>query len=217
MWISWRREYSPGETLTFEDKVEVFYEQTIGWQLHIADLIANGGTTYPGFKPYKPEYSVPNIRHSGFAVLHICLSYLELIGSLVIPSKSSTTESFQAGIRDVFPDLLNNPLTKDKMFWRLYDGARCGLYHEGRTRPGVCLGQPSDGSAIAYDSQNDVIVISPERLPPVLKEHLEQFKKRLLDTANVELRHRFEHRFDTGFTRGGQGSQKIRKCKLCSR
>jgi hypothetical protein len=68
-------------------------------------------------------------------------------------------------------------------------------------RPGVGLGQPPDGNAIAYDPQSDMIGISPERLPLVLKAHLEQFRRALLDPANTQLRNRFERRFDTGFTR----------------
>jgi hypothetical protein len=69
--------------LTYEQKVDVFYEQTLGWRLHIADLIANGGTTFGQCKPPQPGYAVRSIWHSGFAVLHICLSYFELVGSLV--------------------------------------------------------------------------------------------------------------------------------------
>src|SRR6266566_2699046 len=74
---------SVGSRLTFEEKVDVFYEQTLGWQLHIADLVANGGTTFGEFKLGTPGYDVLSIRHSGFAVLHMCLSYIEMIGSLV--------------------------------------------------------------------------------------------------------------------------------------
>jgi hypothetical protein len=44
MWITWKHEETDFEApLTFEQKVDVFYEQTLGWQLHIADLVANGG------------------------------------------------------------------------------------------------------------------------------------------------------------------------------
>ena len=96
MWITWKHEDTDFVApLTFEQKVDVFYEQTLGWQLHIADLVANGGTTFGEFKLGKDGYSVPRIRHSGFAVLHICLSYLELIGSLVTatPRTSPTSQS----------------------------------------------------------------------------------------------------------------------------
>lgn len=70
----------------------------------------------------------------------------------------------------------------------------------GPDATGRRLGQPPDGGAIAYDPRNDIIGISPERLPRVLKAHLEQFKQALLNPTHVELRRRFERRFDTGFT-----------------
>jgi len=184
----------------------VFYEQTLGWQLHIADLIANGGTTFGERLGHEPEgefsngYSVPSIRHSGFAVLHICLSYFELVGSLVTSGPSSSIETFEAGVRRILPGLLDGP-TGAPVLARLYEGARCGLYHEGRTRLGVGLGQPPDGSPIAFDSSSGMIGISPERLPRVLKAHLEQFRLELLDPVNLALRRRFERRFDMGFVK----------------
>lgn len=201
MWISWKHEDTDFVApLTIEQKVDVFYEQTLGWQLHIADLLANGGTTFGEFKLGQDGYSVPSIRHSGFAVLHICLSYIELVGSLVETQPQSLTERFATGARAI-PGLIDTAHTADAVFARLYDGARCGLYHEGRTRPGVGLGPPSDGNAIASDPEGNAIGFSPESLPTVLKAHLEQLKRQLLDPANVQLRRRFERRFDAGFTR----------------
>jgi len=42
MWISWKhQETDYSFPLGFENKVEIFYDQILGWQLHIADLIAN--------------------------------------------------------------------------------------------------------------------------------------------------------------------------------
>jgi hypothetical protein len=201
MWITWRHEHADfASPLTFDEKVEVFYEQTLGWQLHIADLIASGGTTFGEFKNGSAGYQVPSIRHSGFAVLHICFSYIELIGSLVQKSGRSAIKTFEAGLR-VIPGLIDASHINEVVVEKLYDGVRCGLYHEGRTRPGVGLGQPPDGTAMAYDSHHAVIGISPERLPRVLKSHLDQFKQDLLDVRNAELRARFEDRFDSGFAR----------------
>jgi hypothetical protein len=34
--------------LTVEQKIDIFYEQLWGWQLHVADLIANGGDALEG-------------------------------------------------------------------------------------------------------------------------------------------------------------------------
>lgn len=203
MWMSWRHLKSDyPHPLTFEQKVEVFYEQTLGWQLHIADLIANGGTTFGESSPARPGYEVRAIRHSGFAVLHICLSYFELVGSLV-SSRSphlSDTEKFNAGVRRVLPGLFKGTSDDDALLKCLYKGARCGLYHLGRPRPQIGLGQPRDGSPIAFDFRSSTVIISPELLPVMLKAHLENFKAELLDPANLGLRKEFEKRFDEGFT-----------------
>lgn len=199
MWITWKHETQdfPAQ-LSFEDKVEIFYEQTLGWHLHIADLVANGGTTFGEFKAGKPGYTVRPIRHSGFAVVHLCLSYLELVGSLESPKPLRPTKAFIAGVKSM-PALIDVATVSNRALSKLYDRARCGLYHEGRTRAGVGLGFPPDGRPMAYHSSNDLFNVNPERLPPVLKAHLAQLRTRLLDPTNTSLRQRFEQRFDAGF------------------
>jgi hypothetical protein len=202
MWMSWKHRKSDfPNPLTFEQKVEVFYEQTLGWQLHIADLVANGGTTFGEVNPAHAGYEVRNIRHSGFAVLHICLSYFELIGTLVpsMVARPSDTDKFKAGVKAVLPSLFKGASDDDALLKVLYKGARCGLYHLGRPRAHVGLGQPQNGSPIEYDSKSGTVIISPERLPVVLKQHLETFKADLLNPANTALRNEFQKRFDKGF------------------
>lgn len=199
MWISWRHQRSDFQTpMTYEQRVEVFYEQTLGWQLHIADLVANGGTTFEQVNTSQPGYEVPSIRHSGFAVLHVCLSYFELIGS-IISSDMSSTKRFQAGVKDVLPELFKGTPDDNTLLTLLYKCARCGLYHSARPGAPVGLGQPSDGKALAFDVRNGNVVISPERLPKALKAHLAEFKDRLVDPANLRIRQQFQTRFDQGF------------------
>ena|ERR1039458_7797900 len=202
MWMSWKHRKSDyPNPLIFDQKVEVFYEQTLGWQLHIADLVANGGTTFGESNPAQAGYEIRSIRHSGFAVLHICLSYFELIGTLVTSNaaRPNDTARFKAGVKAVLPNLFKGTSDDDALLRVLYKGARCGLYHLGRPRAHVGLGQPEDGSPIAYDSKSGTVIISPERLPVVLKNHLETFKAELLNPANIALHNEFEKRFDEGF------------------
>jgi hypothetical protein len=195
MWISWKHEDTDfTHPLTFDEKVDLFYEQTLGWQLHIANLIANGGTTFGELKQGKPGYKVDAIRHSGFAVLHICLSYFELVGSIVLPSKLSDTDTFKAGVRRVFPVVFTGSADSEDALKRLHKGARCGLYHAGRTRNRVGL---SDSKVIAYDTHG--VTVSPKLLPKELKAHLHTFKLELLNPANVALRNQFVKLFDKGF------------------
>jgi hypothetical protein len=194
MQITWKHSDTDFQhPLSFEDKVEVFYQQALGWQLHMADLTANGGRLLDG------SSEVPPLRHSGFAVLQICLSYFETVGHYEqkIPRKSSPRKYFNAGVRSVFPHLLASDNRVEGLLKILYEGARCGLYHNSRTMPGVGLGQPPEGSAIAYDGRQ--LAISPERLTKALKEHLERFRNELLAGNDAVLRRNFERRFDQDF------------------
>ena len=178
--------------LMIEKKIDIFYQQILGWQLHVADLIVNGG------EPLGSGARVECIDHSGFAVLQICLSYLETIGKYreLVKGEKQYGAIFRAGAQDVFPNLKKAP---KKMVDALYYGARCGLYHNSRTARGVGLGQPPDGSAIAYDPVQQTLVLSPERLPKALKSHLEGYRAELLDSDNVHQRQCFERQFDKDF------------------
>ena len=194
MWITWNQQSSDVPwPPPFEKKVDIFYQRALGWQLHIADLLANGG------QPLGESFSVKPLRHSGFAVLQICLSYFETIGQYEQrkPATKTSTEYFKEGVVSVFPHLIAH---HDKhvagLLARLYKGARCGLYHNSMTMPGIGLGPPSDDMPLTYDAKTNKLAINPESLPRALKEHLEQYRARLLDSRNVELRQNFERRFD---------------------
>lgn len=195
MWVSYKHQHTEFTgSLSIEKKVELFYAQTLGWQLHIADMIANSGTTLeaPGGRP---SYHVDAIEHSGFAVLHICLSYFELVGSLFVSGGSK--KRFKAGVKHVFPRHFN--VYGDALVERLYAGARCGLYHAARTSKGVGLGEPPDGTALMFIPEVDQVIISPARLPVALKDHLDKLKLDLLDQTNATLREQFQRRYDNGF------------------
>ena len=194
MKITWKdKDVDFVRPFAIETKVEIFYEQTLGWQLHIADLIANGGDPLGG------GTKVANIEHSDFAVLQICLSYFETIGKYRALAKGDGA-NFRAGAKDVFPELQNIPENiRTNLLDVLYKGARCGLYHNSRTSSGVGLGQPPNGAAMGYDPGSRILVISPERLPQVLKSHLERYRLELLDSNNRAVRRSFELRFDQDF------------------
>jgi hypothetical protein len=209
MWVSYRHQHTDlPATLSFEDKIDVFYAQTFGWQLHIADLIANSGATLeaPGGRP---SYHVDAIEHSGFAVLHICLSYLELVGSMI--ETHGSKKRFKAGARHVFPNHFHGSSFDEPFLERLYDGARCGLYHAARTRQRVGLGEPHDGTALMYIPEDDRVIISPSRLPTALITHLSQFKLELLDTKNTQIRDEFVRQFDRGFEQHPSAVKKAAK------
>jgi len=198
MWIAWninsdKIQWPP----TFEKKVEIFYERAAGWQLHIADLIANGG------QPLGSPDVLKSLEHSGFAMLHICLSYFETIGHYECLDSSAPDKRnsyfFKQGVRSVLPELAEDfdEVDLEMLLERLYGGVRCGLHHNSMTVAGVGLGPPSpSGSPITYDPETKELAVNPQRLPRALKEHLEQFRARLLEGGNGNLRRSFEKRFD---------------------
>jgi hypothetical protein len=180
--------------LTFEQKVDLFYEQALGWQLHVADLVANGGTAF-GEGGNRDGSCVSPIRHSGFAVLQTCLSYFETIG-YYIGEPSGSKAAFRKGVTEVFPELAtSDPRMAAAFADALYKDARCGLYHNVRTAR-VGLGSPPEPNAVAFDPLRRRVIVNPERLPRVLKAHLERLRAALLNEPNTKLRARFSKRFD---------------------
>ena len=193
MMISWKdRDSDLDWPLSTEKKIDIFYQQTLGWQLHVADLLSNGGDELGNGR------KVESMNHSGFAVLQICLSYFETIGKCRALANGDGA-NFRAGAQEVFPELAKIPtIERESLLRVLYHDARCGLYHNSRTR-GVGLGQPPGGEALAYDPKAQKLVINPHRLPKVLKSHLERYRTELLDSKNVAERQHFVKWFDKNF------------------
>jgi hypothetical protein len=192
VWITWKdQDTDLNWPLTFAQKVDLFYEQTLGWQLHIADIIANGGKVFPAVKNRTPvqgtDVTIPPIRHSGFPVLQICLSYFETLGKYTGVTYGSR-KTFIAGVNRVFPQFINTKFTQI-----LYEDARCGLYHNFRsTRVSVALLK----IAIDYNEMTGHISICPELLPGILKSHLTLFREELLREEKKAIGRAFESQFD---------------------
>jgi len=198
VWITWKdRDCDLDRPILIDKKIDIFYQQAFGWQLHVADLLANGGSLLGA------QESVPAIPHSGFAVLHVCLSYFETIGRYQAPvggSRKKDNECFKLGAKAVFPWIGKLRQTEQKTLLDvLWKDARCGLYHRSRTARGVGLGQPKGDAAMEYHPVEKILCISPERLARALKGHLEGYRACLLDPANATLRRSFEQQFDEDF------------------
>ncbi len=185
-WLSWKHLRSQfGKPVPFSQKVDLFYERLFGWQLHIADLCANGSA------------DLRCIPHSGFAVLQICLSYFETIGKYEAGfcKNAESREHFKLGLKSVFRYLRRVPASRfEKVADRLYEAARCGLYHASQTSPGILLQRQR--SALKFDAKRGSLTIDPHRLPVALKKHLDGYRKRLEACRNKRLCERFEARFN---------------------
>jgi hypothetical protein len=171
--------------LSFGDKVSIFAEQVSGWQLDIADACINGGLDV--------------MRHSGFAVLHIVLSYFEMIAELkdLKPYGGKGSEGkFNAGVLDVlgrYPSASGS--NRDEVLKILYVSARCGLYHEGRIRRRIVL-SGEFLEPVVFCSQAQQLGINPHKLVPALKVHLQEYLAALQDPSRTDLRSCFERGFD---------------------
>ncbi|MCH7688458.1 MAG: hypothetical protein IH899_17545 [Planctomycetes bacterium] len=196
MWISWKQQHTDfSQPPTLDDKVAIFYEQIWGWQLHIAELCLDGGKDHEG------KVDLPKIPHSAFAAMQIMLSYFEMIakyedGFIPTGGNHKAGKYFKRGVRSVFPSLANeNATSVDDLLSAIWKKARCGLYHMSQTAAGIVLtGEIAE--AMQFNTFNKVLVINPHRLPAVLKKHLEDYRRQLLDPANTTLRQKFEDRYN---------------------
>ena len=177
---------------SIDTKVEIFCERVDGWQLKIAELCAKGGSDHDGTNDH------PAIRHSGFAVLAIALSYFEMIGKYRAGycRHGKSAEYFNEGFRYVFPDLANvKPAWAAGLLDALYKKVRCGLYHVGGIGSGVLLTGDFQGF-IGFDVPHQLLVINPHQAPSVMLDNLARYRDEILDPANVEIRENFLRRFD---------------------
>src|SRR5438552_205685 len=109
------------ERSPIEKKIEIFRERVYGWQLHIADLVINGGRNDDDTEDIKP------IEHSGFATLQILLSYFETIARYEAGSteEGRSREMFIEGFLTVFPQVRSFPyLATRKFLDHLYKSVR---------------------------------------------------------------------------------------------
>ena len=197
MWVSWKHQDTDySQPPTFEEKVAIFNDKVWGWQLHIAELCLDGGKDQDG------KIDLPKIPHSAFAAMQIMLSYFEMIAKYeggFIPANPKQGESakyFKLGVKSVFSELDSQKQGEvDSFLETLYEKVRCGLYHMAQAEAGIALtGQLPE--AMQFDTANNLLIINPHRLPGVLKAHLENYCNRLLDSANADLRQKFERRYN---------------------
>ena len=165
-------------TLTLDSKVEVFIARVEGWQLGVAKEMI--------------QKKVPN---RAFALLHMLTSYFEMIAKYHagFVGQRRSREHFKDGVRLVFPAIEPEA---EAFFNSLYDSVRNGLYHTGMTASNVILADNLPGS-VGYNSQHDMIMVSPDQLAEDLSIPFATFAAALRDPSNAQLRSNFENRFDS--------------------
>lgn len=178
------------ENSPIEKKIELFHDFVWGSQLHVADLLVNGGRDHDDARDVKA------IPHSGYAALFILLSYFEMIARYESGERQKgSRDAFIDGVQSVFPEVAQWPYAKANMFLnKMYAGVRCGLYHMARTRTGIAIW--GNGDALTCYEANELIVINPHKLVVAIKSHFAGYIERLKDPNQTDLRKAFETRFD---------------------
>jgi hypothetical protein len=190
MYISptYKEEDLPGPW-DMERRIKVFMDRVDGWQLGIADECINGGVG---------EHGTPPIKDSGFAVMHILMSYFEMIAKFEdgFETEGKSGYYFERGFRRVFPHLPHTaPGTrKESLAGVLYSYARCALYHCGITGPDIVLTGDTPQPILVVE-ERQWICINPHLLVKHLRDDLKHYVERLRDPANDDLRANFERRW----------------------
>ncbi len=168
--------------MSLDQKIQVFEDQVMGWQLNIARQCAE------------------KIPHAGFAMLNIVFSYFEMIAKSqdgYIDSKRAreSRKYFKKGFKSVFPNLINeSPEIVEQLLNTLYINVRCGLYHAGMTGPNIKI-SPNYSQPIIFAISSGEVQINTYKLVPVLILHFQSYISQLRDPKNEDLRKKFERRY----------------------
>jgi len=174
--------------LKFDDKIYIFEDRVLGWQLVIAEQLYYGAVDKVG-------NPIPHgIEHNGFAVLYILLSYFEMIPKFEAGDLSEVSgEWFKKGITAVFPEIKGHT-EETAILSGMWKGARNGLYHSAMTKSKVFI--DGDAACIDFDMANKRLIINPGVVAKRTIAHFTNYIARLRDPKNVKLRANFEKKFD---------------------
>lgn len=185
---------SPNYTVSFpldtiENRIAVFVDIVMGWQLNIAeDLISNN-------------------HRAGYAVMHILLSHIEMIGSYILGVNFTNTkrwnrdqyfnikECFNSGLEFIFPEINSKPEEQKNVLYKLfYSELRCVLYHHAMARGHILLTTEIDK---IYELQNlNILIINPSKFTKHIINRFLFFIEQLSNNENIDLRDKFKSTFD---------------------
>jgi hypothetical protein len=142
--------------------------------------------------------------------LDIVFSYFEMIAKYEdgFAKIGKSEDYFKEGVYSVFPEFHHMPAPATPLspvgnvvpivnvaLGLMYEGIRCGLYHSGITNGRIML-TGEIKAPMAFDLQNQMLIVNPHLLVPKLKTHLTDYVVRLKDVNNADLRTKFEARYD---------------------
>lgn len=183
-WISknYRSIDFPDE-MSFDDKVNLFEDRIVGWQLDIG------------------KKTIDSVPHSAFGALSIVLSYFENIAKFAngYAGDDMAGHYFKEGVKFVYPDLKSLPKKQlDAILAKFYKAARCGLYHQGKTgkRFSITANISPAIKDIILPSGELYLQVNPHLIVDDLLVHFNSYIQSLRDPQNITLRANFEMRFE---------------------
>lgn len=170
-----------GGSPSYEEKIMIFEDRVLGWQLNIAEELR---------KQVESDKRSP-FQDAGFAILSILSSYFEMIAQF-IEGRDSAGQSksyFGKGLERVFPGQFHQS-DMDMLYSRI----RCGMFHSGLVKKGVLI---SNGytKPIEYLTASDLVKINPLKLSMTLKSDFEKFVEYLKNGAGTPTQANFEAMF----------------------
>lgn len=154
-------------------KIDIYQARVEGWFFEVAHQLVKHGMN-PG----------------DYMAIMVGLSYLEGVQQFregkETPDRKAG-EWFKAGAKRVFAG------QNDAVINRLWKEARCGLFHAGFTKGKIYL---SHDNSEAIKMDGDFLYINPKEFLNCVSRDLEQYIKDLRNSANTDLRSKFETLWD---------------------
>ena len=178
-----------GAKPTLDQKIEIFSERVLGWQIDVAEEMSR-----QFFEALAVSDASRPMCHSGFAIVSVIFSYFETIAQYLQGASShrQSADFFEYGFRSVY----SASGFDDTQIRTIYANIRCGMYHNGLTRPEVNIYE-GHRPTFRYDSEGRLL-LNPFTLVQDVKQHFLGYVATLRDGSDLALRQRFEAVFDLG-------------------
>jgi hypothetical protein len=170
-WVWHAHEQRWYERAAFETKVALYADRVRGWFLQWGDLLDGH-------------------HDAGFVVLMLGVSYLE--GNQQYregaTSDGASGPFFRRALLRMCPAITTD---EAKTFYKL---VRCGLFHDGITKPGVGI-ENRFPDTVKVDPGTGDLLISPRWFLALVKTDFDEYVQQLRDPAQTQLRANFEARW----------------------
>jgi len=171
---------------TLDKKIEIFEDQTHGWLLDHARVLASSAG--------------PEGPRAGFAILTLLLVYVESIACFIKgqTSDGKSGKFFAFGMEQIFPGFVTKtPPGFPKDF---YSQVRCGQLHQALVRGKVSIGRNQQAAVVGENLDVDGIPSAIRVDPWIFLNHVQTdfigYLATLRDTTRAVERGNFEKWFD---------------------